>query len=149
MTAESIPTTPLRRGPGLGDLTLGRVCETIGLTARAVRHYEKLGLLHTRRNGKNERLFDKDATTRLTLIAGLRAAGLPIADIKILFDARDQGEADAFAGLAARKLAEELRRLDRRRQEIKAAFDALIASSEPDGPERRRRAGPAPLRAND
>lgn len=138
MTAEPLDTPWSRPRPSRapGYQSLGRVCETSGLTARAVRYYEKLGLLRTRRNGKNERLFDHDAAMRLRLIAGLRLAGLSVADIRDLLEARDRGEADAFASLAARKLANELRDLDRRRAEVKAAFDALIASPPPVQPRR-------------
>ena len=56
--------------------SMAEVSQQFGLTARAIRHYESLGLISTVRDRQNYRRFDSRARTRLQLIADFRRAGL-------------------------------------------------------------------------
>jgi len=72
-------------------LTIGEMARVCGVTPRAIRHYETLGLLAASARGENNyRLFDKEAETRMRFIARCRALGFSIPEIadllKILGD---------------------------------------------------------------
>ena len=86
-----------------------------GLTPRALRYYDAIGLLRPRRDGNNDyRLYGPEEVDRLQQILLYRDMGLPLEEIRQLLDAPD------FDRTAA--LREHLDRLRRRRREM----DALI-----------------------
>ena len=79
-------------------LKIAEVAEELGLTARAVRYYEELGLLKPAgRSEGSYRLFDDDDLQRLRFIRGLRDdAGFSLAEIgRMLVDeeARERNRA--------------------------------------------------------
>jgi DNA-binding transcriptional MerR regulator len=59
-------------------------CRALGVTPRALRHYEELGLLRCGRDRAGQRRFAPDQFDKAALIVGLRRLGLPIADIRPL-----------------------------------------------------------------
>jgi DNA-binding transcriptional MerR regulator len=66
--------------------------ERLGISQRAIRFYEKKGLLAPARRESGYREFDGDDIWRLQTIVALREAGMPIADIRTALagiDARD------------------------------------------------------------
>lgn len=65
---------------------ISQIAELTGLTPRAIRHYEHLGLVSLTREGSKDRWFDLDARKRLLLIARLRRAGLSLTDIGRIID---------------------------------------------------------------
>ena len=75
-------------------LKIAEVAEELGLTARAVRYYEELGLLKpAARSGGSYRLFDDDDLERLRFIRGLRDdAGFSLAEIGRLLEDEDARE---------------------------------------------------------
>ena len=86
-----------------------------GLTPRALRYYDAIGLLRPRRDGNNDyRLYGPEEVDRLQQILLYRDMGLPLEEIRQLLDAPDFDRAAA--------LREHLDRLRRRRREM----DALI-----------------------
>jgi DNA-binding transcriptional MerR regulator len=63
-------------------LTIGQLASQCGVTPRAVRHYEKHGLLKAPIRGENNyRFFDADSVERLSFIARCRSLGFPIPEI--------------------------------------------------------------------
>ncbi|MDP1737953.1 MAG: MerR family transcriptional regulator [Caulobacter sp.] len=60
---------------------ISQIAQLTGLTPRAIRHYEDLGLVSLIREGSKDRWFDLEARTRLLFIARLRRAGLSLAEI--------------------------------------------------------------------
>lgn len=63
-------------------LTIGQLSRKTGVTARTIRHYERLGLLKAAgRTGANYRLFDVDSITHVTFIARCRSLGFSIPEI--------------------------------------------------------------------
>jgi DNA-binding transcriptional MerR regulator len=106
--------------------SMAEVCQQFGLTPRAIRHYEALGLISTVRDRQNYRRFDARARTRLQLIADFRRAGLSLDDIREILDNRDDATgqvADVDCALA--KLLERRRILDQARRSVDAAMAAL------------------------
>jgi MerR family mercuric resistance operon transcriptional regulator len=74
-------------------MTIGQLSHESRVTPRAIRYYERLGLLPPpRRSASNYRLFDSSAVERLRFVATCRTLGFPIADIgdllKIMDDPR-------------------------------------------------------------
>jgi MerR family transcriptional regulator, repressor of the yfmOP operon len=103
-------------------LRIQEVASETGLTARAIRYYEEMGLLApAARSGGAYRLYDRDDLERLRFIRGLRDdAGFSLADIRQLLEddearARNRARLQATRDTSERKvlLGEALDRADR------------------------------------
>jgi DNA-binding transcriptional MerR regulator len=105
------------------DNTIGDVSELFGLTPRAIRFYEERGLISTRRDSRNRRLFDDNSRRRLQLIATLRRSHLGLPEIADVLDC-EGGEAKQV-NLAIGKLSAERRRLEDLLQALQAAMEEL------------------------
>ncbi len=63
-------------------MTIGQLARRSGVTPRAIRYYERLGLIQPPlRSESNYRLFDSDSLERLRFISTCRALGFSIAEI--------------------------------------------------------------------
>lgn len=73
-------------------MKIKEAAERLGISQRAIRFYEKKGLLAPARWESGYREFDGDDIWRLQTIVAPREAGMPIADIRTALagiDARD------------------------------------------------------------
>ena len=71
-------------------MTIGQLSRESRVTPRAIRYYERLGLVPPpRRSESNYRLFDASAAERLCFIATCRSLGFSIADIGDLLKVMD------------------------------------------------------------
>lgn len=71
-------------------ITIGELARTARMTPRAIRHYERLGLIQVPvRTDANYRLFDSDSVERARFIAKCRSLGFSIAEIADLLRAMD------------------------------------------------------------
>lgn len=61
--------------------TIGDVSQQLGLTPRAIRLYEEMGLIACHRGIKNMRMLDETAKTKLRAIVELKRLGLTISEI--------------------------------------------------------------------
>jgi DNA-binding transcriptional MerR regulator len=61
--------------------TVSDLVRELGTTARAIRHYESLGLLHPRRTAGGHRLYSRRDRARLRLILRGRRLGFSLAEI--------------------------------------------------------------------
>jgi len=74
-------------------LTIGELSRRTSLTPRAIRYYERLGLVAApRRSEANYRLFDSDSVERLRFIAKCRSLGFSITEIADLVAAMDDAD---------------------------------------------------------
>ena len=67
-----------------GDLngsSIRDVSESLGLTMRAIRIYEEMGLIECHRGNKNQRILDRTAKRRLQQIVEFKAMGFTISEI--------------------------------------------------------------------
>jgi len=102
-TQTSPPGDATRPGKGAESaptlLRITEVAEEVGLTARAVRYYEELGLLKpAARSEGSYRLFDEDDLERLRFIRGLRDdAGFSLAEIGRLLEDEEARERNRSA----------------------------------------------------
>ncbi|MEW5710168.1 MerR family transcriptional regulator [Pelomicrobium sp. G1] len=66
-------------------LTVGQLARKTGVTARAIRHSERLGLIKAAgRTGANYRVFGAGSVTRLNFIARCRSLGFSLPEVKDL-----------------------------------------------------------------
>lgn len=74
-------------------LTIGQLSRRAGVTPRAIRHYERLGLVSApMRTDANYRLFDRESLKRVRFIAKCRSLGFSIpeiADLSRIMEVRD------------------------------------------------------------
>ena len=60
--------------------------ERAGVTVKALRHYDRLGLLQPRRSSSGYRLYSESDLERLERIAALKFLGVPLKQIKAVLD---------------------------------------------------------------
>lgn len=64
--------------------SIGKVAKATGLTVVAVRHYEKLGLIHSTRQENSYRLYSNEDIARLKLIRKAKELGFSLKEIEEL-----------------------------------------------------------------
>lgn len=117
-------------------LKIAEVAEELGITARAVRYYEELGLLKpAARSEGSYRLFDDDDLERLRFIRGLRDdAGFSLTEIgRMLEDEdarernREQFRTTTDVGERRQILADALERVERQRTSLRGKVERIAA----------------------
>ena|SRR5215469_16825682 len=99
--------------------TISAYAAALGLSADALRYYERLGLLPPPpRTAAGYRLYDDEAAERLNFICGAKRMGLRLADIKELLDIRDRGQCPCGHTKAV---------VERRLADVNAEIDQLTA----------------------
>lgn len=109
-------------------MTVGELSRRTGLSIKAIREYEALGLIYSAgRSEGNYRLFDETALWCAHGISDMRSVGLTIKQIKQLADAylADPGESIGPRIAAALDRAE--RRVDTQLQELEALRRRIAA----------------------
>jgi MerR family transcriptional regulator, copper efflux regulator len=72
------------------SMTIGQLARETGVTPRAVRHYESLGLIRAPiRTGANYRVFDGDSAARVRFIAKCRSLGFSLPEVAELLQVMD------------------------------------------------------------
>jgi DNA-binding transcriptional MerR regulator len=99
-------------------LTISQLAAYAGTTARAVRHYHRIGLLaEPDRDSSGYRTYDAAAVVRLIRIRTLAGAGVPLARVQDLLDAGPEEFAAAVDEID-RDLRAEIQRLQGNRKQI-------------------------------
>lgn len=78
-------------------VSIGDLARQLGVTPRALRHYQDRGLVRSHRLSGNVRGYDAEAVEQLETITALRAVGLPIAAIRKVLELGHRPEAQAAA----------------------------------------------------
>ena len=116
----------LRLVPRSGSYaSLGAAMREFGLTARALRYYEEVGLIEADRDRLNCRRYDKRAMERLRLIAQFRRAGLDVRDIRLILERREQAGGETYVDCAVARLEERLAVIEAERRQIEEALALL------------------------
>ena len=107
------------------SLTIAEAAEQTGLTAHTLRYYERDGLMRTpvRRSASGHRAYDEADLTWISLIAKLRATGMPIRDVKqyaSLVRAGSGNEAERLSLLRAHR-----ERVLRQLEEVRSHLGAI------------------------
>ena len=115
-----------------GLLGVAEVGRRTGLSRKALRHYEALGLIEpAERTEAGYRLYDDEALRRIALVNRAKVLGLSLAEAKEFLHVAEGCCGDnhpELAGLVAGKLAETERRiteLQSLRQTLEAVLDRL------------------------
>ena len=124
------------RDAGCELMTVGRLSRRTGLSIKAIRDYEALGLIYSAgRSEGNYRLFDETALWCARAIIEMRSVGLTIKEIKQLADAyladRDEPIGPKIAAAldrADQRVESELQELEALRGRI-AAYRAANAAA--------------------
>ena len=132
LTADPATTSPDDRSL----LRIQEVAATLGLTTRAIRYYEEVGLLEPAARSEGAyRLFDEDDVERLRFIKGLRDdAGFSLAEIGRLLEDEAARTRNRVRFRSSRDTAERraivddaLDRVDRQIESLRAKQDRLAA----------------------
>lgn len=106
--------------PDLG-MTIGELTRRVGMTPRALRFYDELGLVKAHRDRKNRRIYTLAAAGELEVVGRLRDAGLGLAEVRcVLIAWRTQGP-DALRELASHYLEVRRQALAREIKNLAAA----------------------------
>ncbi|AIY02508.1 hypothetical protein ART_2909 [Arthrobacter sp. PAMC 25486] len=108
------------------SLSISQVADLAGISARMLRHYDKLGLLHPSRVSNNGyRWYEREQLLRLQRILLLRDYGLSLASIKDILS-RNDAAGERAALIAHRELvAEERDRLTRLLSTLDLTLDEM------------------------
>ncbi len=102
------------------EYTVGRLAKLAGVTTRALRHYERIGLLKPEKNASGYRLYNTVQVDRLQQILFYREMGVALEPIKRLLDAPEDAQTEA--------LEAHLRVLSAKRQRMDALIDTVKAT---------------------
>ena len=108
---------------GAGFFTIQQVCKELGVTPRALRFYEGLGLVVPRRE-RTHRLYSPTDFERLRAIVRLKQVGLSLREIREVL----QSPGDGPHGLSQHLCQEAFNRLSVQRAEAEAGL-ALLADA--------------------
>jgi MerR family redox-sensitive transcriptional activator SoxR len=117
-------------------VSIGDLARRLGVTTRALRHYQDQGLVRSHRLSGNVRGYDTEAVERLETVIALRAVGLPIAAIRTVLDLRDEPQTQAEALREALSAA-----LDAQREQVTRLQEMLGQLSEAPAPRPAPRSG--------
>lgn len=74
--------------------TISQISRALSVSTRALRYYEEMGLIHSRRiEGYAYRVYDEDTVCRIEQILFLRSVRIPLRDIAVLLRGEDTREA--------------------------------------------------------
>ena len=133
-------------------MTVGELARRTGMSAKAIRQFEGLGLIYSAgRSEANYRLFDESAIWCVQAIGNLRSLGLTIKEIQQLAAVYLDGSSEPIGPRLAELLDRAERRIEQRREELDriqcrirdfraANRSALAGRSDLTGDPRRRRA---------
>jgi DNA-binding transcriptional MerR regulator len=107
--------------PGL--LTVGLMSRRSGLTAKALRHYDRIGLLRPAvvDEATGYRLYHPDQVAEARQVQLLRSLDLPLDQVRVAVAAWKDGDAEALAG----QLTTHRRRLDARVTRLRGALHRI------------------------
>ncbi|MDG9701043.1 MerR family transcriptional regulator [Streptomyces sp. DH37] len=110
-------------------MRIGELAEAAGTTPRALRHYERAGLISSERAPNGYRVYDERAVVRVRNIRHLLAAGLTLEDVRAFTPCLDGDVAAAPpSGRGLEVALERLAVLDRRIAAQTAIRDRLAAA---------------------
>jgi DNA-binding transcriptional MerR regulator len=130
---EGSSATGAAHDDGPGRLSVGRLAGDVGLTAQALRHYDRLGILRPAGVDPDTgyRWYAADQVPRARLIARLRGAGMPLDAVRTWLGAHDD------PAVAKRLLDEHRRRLEARLTRVRGDLHRLahVRNTERDAAE--------------
>ena len=118
---------------------IGEVAERSGLSAKTIRYYEDIGLIHPRRDANGYRAFlDKDLH-KLEFLKRARAHGFSVEDCRKLLslyedEARESAQVKAMAKEHLKAIDEKIEQLQSMRLTLSQLVEACRGDQRPDCP---------------
>jgi MerR family copper efflux transcriptional regulator len=107
--------------PGRELMTVGELSRRTGLSVKAIREYEGLGLIYSAgRSEGNYRMFDESALWCARVIEEMRSVGLTIKEIKRIGDAYLSNPEEPIGPQIAAALDRAEQRVDAQLEELRA-----------------------------
>jgi MerR family transcriptional regulator, copper efflux regulator len=106
-------------------LRIGELADRVGVTAKAIRYYEEVGLVpQPPRSEGGYRLYSADDERRLGFITTARRVGFALGEIKEMLALRDRGRPPCayVAGAVERRIVE----IDQQQAQLRALKSELI-----------------------
>jgi DNA-binding transcriptional MerR regulator len=128
---------PRRSAAPSRQVQIGPLSEMLGITRRAIRHYEQQGLVEPIRGPGGARLFDETARRRLEWIAKLRLTGIGLKDIEEILSLGTRGGPRRQLQLTIEKLETRAAQLRANVREIEAAAELMRLALEASPPDAR------------
>ena len=75
-----------------GELTIGELSSRSGVSASALRFYEREGLIESRRTDGNQRRYPSVTLRRVALVQAGKAAGIPLERVRAALDTLPNGK---------------------------------------------------------
>jgi DNA-binding transcriptional MerR regulator len=121
-------------------VAIADLARRLGTTTRALRHYQDLGLIGSRRSARNVRAYDPETVAIVETIVALRKVDLPLAAIRQILALRSEPQAQAAVARAAltRALAD-------KQQQVARIIDLLETLASPPAPPPRPTVTVSPL----
>ena len=106
-----------------GSRAIGELAKATGVSTDTLRHYERKGVLHSRRAGNGYREYPEEALERVRMVRQGLAIGFTLDELRSIFKVFDRGGAPCqqVRSLAASKLAQ----IETHLQEVIALRDDL------------------------
>ena len=105
-------------------LTLAETCQKLGITRKALRHYEAQGLVRPERTGADWRVYGPGQIARLHQILALKSFGFPLARVAEILSGKLPDLA-GFLEFHAQVLSKDLEQMQRSAQLLNAARSKL------------------------
>lgn len=106
-------------------LKIGEVSKQTGVAVGALRYYESLGLLDSKRGENSYRYYSPEAVQQVQFIKKAQSLGFSLEDVKEILNAHQQG--DVPCELVQSLLQEKIEKLDGQIKEIKTFRQGLEA----------------------
>lgn len=104
--------TPSRLTP------INEITSRLGVTPRALRHYEEVGLIRSRRLAGNVRAYDGDTLADIEVLVSLRQVDLPMSQVREILALKPDPRAQRQA--IRKILSEAIRDQSQRLEQLKA-----------------------------
>jgi DNA-binding transcriptional MerR regulator len=129
MAFETVVPHQEQNGKMADEATIGEMAREFAVSLRTLRFYEDRGLLQPRRHGASRFYSPVDRRRLQTILKG-KQFGFTLTEIKDLIAVRQTGadEADIEETLGYQQIVDQIRHLERQRDEIDAAIGRLRAT---------------------
>jgi DNA-binding transcriptional MerR regulator len=97
---------------------IGEFARIVGVSLRALRHYEEVGLLQPQRQGNEYRLYTASDLERMRRILALRELGFPLERIRVVLQGISGGAYLEMLRAHQTELSQEIRRLQAQQQRL-------------------------------
>ena len=98
-------------------MKIGQLAERTGVSTKAIRYYEEIGVLpEPARSANGYRTYDASAEDRLSFIQDAKSAGLSLLEIQVILELRTEGEQTCHH--VTTSLEMRLAEIDRQMQEL-------------------------------